>query len=171
MMNFQAPFPALFCMQLANPMWTSYLVSINIRVVTKGISAKASTRAGGLWVEKCGSRNQKPGLWPVLKQWVGGLSPVEHDLASLHGVQAWGQYSFPHLLKFRNFFPNKFVVSSCFLQIWTVSPRNMAILGKEITQTPLTKFAHDFVLRPWFKKIAKNKIKFHRTGRAVLFYK
>ncbi len=36
---------------------------------------------------------------------------------------------------------------------------------------PLAKFAHDCVLRPWFQKIAKNKIKFHRTGGAVLFYK
>ncbi len=54
-------------MQLANAMRTSYLVSINTGAVKKGISAKASARAGGLWVEKCGSRNQKPGLWSVLK--------------------------------------------------------------------------------------------------------
>jgi hypothetical protein len=67
MMNFHSPFPALFHVQLANAMRTSYLVSINIGAVTKGISAKASARAGGLWVEKCASRNQKPGLWPVLK--------------------------------------------------------------------------------------------------------
>jgi hypothetical protein len=39
----------------------------NIGVVKKGFSTKASAKAGGLWVEKSGSRNQKPGLWPVLK--------------------------------------------------------------------------------------------------------
>jgi hypothetical protein len=67
MMNFHSPFPALFHMQLANAMRTSYLVSINKGAVKKGISAEASARAGGFWVQKCGSRNQKPGLWPVLK--------------------------------------------------------------------------------------------------------
>jgi hypothetical protein len=54
MMNFHSPFPALFHVQLANAMRTSYLVSINIGAVKKGISAKASARAGGLWVDKCG---------------------------------------------------------------------------------------------------------------------
>jgi hypothetical protein len=53
MMNFHSPFPALFHMQLANAMRTSYLVSINIGVVKKGISTKASAKAPGLWVEKC----------------------------------------------------------------------------------------------------------------------
>jgi hypothetical protein len=43
--------------------------------------------------------------------------------------------------------------------------------GKEIVETPFAKFAHDFVSRPWFKKIAINKIKSHCTGGAVLFYK
>jgi len=53
-------------------------VSINIGVVEKapkpvpkpGVcekSSKASAKAGGSWLEKCGSRNQKPGLWPILK--------------------------------------------------------------------------------------------------------
>jgi hypothetical protein len=101
---------------------------------------------------------------------VGGLSPVEHDLASLHGLQASWQYSFPHLF-IRKFFPTKllFLHVSCIfglflLEIWQ-------FWGKEIPQMPLAKFAHDFVLRPWFKKIAKNKIKFHRTGGSVLFLK
>jgi hypothetical protein len=96
---------------------------------------------------------------------------VEHDLASLHGLQAWWQYSFSHLLKFRIFFPRNllFLHVSCIfglflLEIWQ-------FWGKEIPQMPLAKFAHDFVLSPWFKKFAKNKIKFHRTGGAVLFYK
>jgi hypothetical protein len=44
-------------------------------------------------------------------------------------------------------------------------------LGKEIPETPFAKFAHDFVLRLWFKKIAKNKIKYHRTESALLFIK
>jgi hypothetical protein len=44
-------------------------------------------------------------------------------------------------------------------------------LGKEIPETPFAKFAYDFVSMPWFKKIAKNKIKSHCTGSAVLFYK
>jgi hypothetical protein len=40
--------------------------------------------------------------------------------------------------------------------------------GKEIPQTPLTKFAHDFVLRPWFKKIAKRR--YNPTILEVLYY-
>jgi len=42
---------------------------------------------------------------------------------------------------------------------------------KEIPKTPFAKFAHDFVLRLWFKKIAINKIKYHFTGGGLLFYK
>ncbi len=34
---------------------------------------------------------------------------------------------------------------------------------------PFAKFAHDFVLRLWFKKIAKNQIKYHCTRGALLF--
>ncbi len=41
--------------------------------------------------------------------------------------------------------------------------------GKKIPKTPFVKFAHDFVLRQWFKKFAKNKINYHHTGGAVLF--
>jgi hypothetical protein len=32
------------------------------------------------------------------------------------------------------------------LKIWQ-------LLGKEIPETPFAKFAHDFVSRPWFKKL------------------
>jgi hypothetical protein len=48
------------------------------------------------------------------------------------------------------------------LKIWK-------LLGKKIPKTPFVKFAHDFVLRRLFKKFAKNKIKYHQTGDAVLF--
>jgi hypothetical protein len=44
-------------------------------------------------------------------------------------------------------------------------------LGKEIPETPFAKFAQEFVLRPWFKKVVKNKIKSHCTAGAVFFYK
>jgi hypothetical protein len=42
-------------------------------------------------------------------------------------------------------------------------------LGKEIPKTPFAKFPHDFILRLWFKKIAKNKIKYHHARGALLF--
>ncbi len=137
MMNFHSPFPVLFHMPCEHLILCP---STNVcSFVKKSISAKASAKAGGLWVEKYGSRNQKPGLWPVLKQWVDGLPPGVHDLACLHGLQAQWQYSFPHLLKFRNFFPNKFVVSSCFLRIRTVSPQNMASFGERNSRNTICK--------------------------------
>jgi hypothetical protein len=44
------------------------------------------------------------------------------------------------------------------------------LLGKKkIPKTPFVKFAHDFVLRQWFQKFAKNKINYHHTGGAILF--
>jgi len=43
--------------------------------------------------------------------------------------------------------------------------------GKKFQKNHLQNFAYDFVSMPWFKKIAKNKIKSHCTGSAVLFYK
>jgi hypothetical protein len=57
MMNFQAPFPALFHMQLANAMRTSYLVSINMRAVKK-VSAPKPVPEPGV----CGYRNVDQGI-------------------------------------------------------------------------------------------------------------
>jgi hypothetical protein len=48
------------------------------------------------------------------------------------------------------------------LKIWQ-------LLRKKIPEMPFAKFAHDFVLRLWFKKIAKNQIKYHCTRGALLF--
>jgi hypothetical protein len=40
--------------------------------------------------------------------------------------------------------------------------------GKDIPQTPLTKLAHDFFLRRWFKKIAKTKNKIPPDWRCCI---
>jgi hypothetical protein len=42
-------------------------------------------------------------------------------------------------LEFKIFFPNKFVVSSCFLQIRTISPQNMAIFGERNSRNTICK--------------------------------
>ncbi len=97
------------------------------------------------------------GGWPIpCGAWLG-LSSWSPSIVAI----------FPHLSKFRNFFPTNllFLDVSCkvglfLLKIWQ-------LLVKEIPKTPFAKFAHDFVL----KKNCHNKIKYHCTGGGLFFYK
>ncbi len=117
LMNFHSPFPAFS--------YATCKCHVNILSCVHqhrgcGKSSKASAKAGGSWLEKCGSRNQKPGLWPVLKQWVGGLSSCSPSMVAI-------LISSP--LEIQEFLSQQiccFVHVSC---IQTVSPQNMAILG------------------------------------------